>query len=197
MLKAISAGLLALTLAMMSAGVIAQTATAPATQKGDSVLQHKMNDIDGKEVDLASYKGKVLLMVNVASKCGHTKQYADLQKLYDDHKDAGLVVMGFPANNFKGQEPGTEAEIKQFCSTKYGVTFPMFSKISVKGDDIHPLYKQLTAIDTQPKGKGDVSWNFEKFLIGRDGTVIARFAPGARVTDEAVSKAITEALAAK
>jgi glutathione peroxidase len=139
-----------------------------------------LKDIDGKEVALSKFKGKTVLVVNVASKCGLTPQYAQLQKLYDAYKDKGLVILGFPANNFGGQEPGSESEIKQFCSTTYGVTFPMFSKISVKGEDAHPLYQWLT---TAVEPKGDIEWNFAKFLIGKDGKVLKRFSP--RVAPEA------------
>jgi glutathione peroxidase len=165
----------------------AMNANAPAA----SVHEFTMKDIDGKDVKLADYKGKVLLVVNVASKCGNTPQYEGLQKLYDKYKAQGLVILGFPANNFMGQEPGTDADIKTFCSTKYNVTFPMFSKISVKGADIHPLYQFLTSA----KGfEGDVSWNFGKFLVGKDGKVIARFTPREQPESENVTKAIEAAL---
>jgi len=152
------------------------TAEAPMTEQ--SVLDFTMKSIDDNDVPLSSYKGKVLLIVNVASRCGNTKQYHGLQKLYETYRDKGLVVLGFPANNFMGQEPGTNAEIKEFCSTKFGVTFPMFSKISVKGDDQHPLYRFLTSDDTNPEFSGNVKWNFQKYLVNRDGAVIAKFAPG-------------------
>ncbi len=140
-----------------------------------SVLDFTMEDIDGQEVSLGDYRGKALLIVNVASRCGYTPQYEGLQALYAKYRDQGLVVLGFPANNFLGQEPGTNEEIKSFCSTKYGVTFPMFAKISVKGDDIHPLYRFLTGKDTNPGFAGEISWNFNKFLVGRDGKIVARF----------------------
>jgi glutathione peroxidase len=157
-----------------------------------SPLAGEIKGIDGKAVDLAAYKGKVVLVVNVASRCGYTGQYAGLQKLYDAHKDQGLVILGFPANDFGAQEPGSDAEIAQFCSTKYGVTFPMFSKITVKGAGKAPLYKALTeAADP----KGEVSWNFEKFLIGKDGTVIGRFKSGVAPDDAKLAKAIEAALA--
>jgi len=137
------------------------------------VLGFKVKSIDGKEVDLSEYKGKVVLIVNVASKCGYTPQYEGLQKLYDHKKSEGLVVLGFPANNFNGQEPGTNAEIATFCKEKFGVTFPLFEKISVKGPDQHPLYQKLTA---QPKPiGGDPAWNFTKFVVDRSGNVVAKF----------------------
>ena len=147
-----------------------------------SIYDFSMKDIDGKSVNLSDYRGKVLLVVNVASKCGFTRQYAGLEKLYQTYSDKGLVVLGFPANNFMGQEPGTEAEIKSFCALTYGVTFPMFAKISVKGKDLHPLYAYLTDKKLHPESGGAVSWNFNKFLIGRDGAVLAHY--GSRTTPE-------------
>jgi glutathione peroxidase len=155
-----------------------------------------MRDIDGKDTSLSAFKGKVLLVVNVASKCGFTGQYAGLQKLYETHKDRGLVVLGFPANNFGGQEPGTEAEIKGFCTATYGVTFPMFAKISVKGTGIHPLYTFLTSKESNPKFSGDISWNFNKFLIGRDGAIVGRFGSKTKPDDKELVAAVEEALKA-
>lgn len=137
------------------------------------VLDFKMKRIDGKEENLAAYKGKVVVMVNVASKCGYTGQYKTLEKLYRDHKDKGLVILGFPANNFKDQEPASNSEIAEFCSSTYDVTFPMFEKISVKGDDQHALYKKLAG-QVAPIG-GDPKWNFTKFVVDKDGKVVARF----------------------
>lgn len=137
------------------------------------VLGFKMKRIDGKEEDLSIYKGKVVIMVNVASKCGFTGQYKALEQLYKDHKDEGLVILGFPANNFREQEPGSNSEIAEFCKSTYDVSFPMFEKISVKGDDQHPLYKKLTG-QPAPIG-GDPKWNFTKFIVGKDGKVVARF----------------------
>jgi glutathione peroxidase len=195
---------LALTGVLMSVGaasmVFAQNAATPAAPgvaapKAPEALDFTMKDIDGKEVKLSEYAGKVILMVNVASKCGNTPQYEGLEKTYDKLKDKGFVILGFPANNFGGQEPGTEAQIKEFCTAEYGVKFPIFSKISVKGDDKHPLYKYLTGVDTKPAPKGEVTWNFEKFLIGRDGKVIARFAPKTKIEEAAVMSAIEAALA--
>lgn len=143
-----------------------------AEPEAKSIHSFTMKTIDGKEKPLSDYKGKTILIVNVASKCGFTPQYEGLQKLYDKYKDHGFQILGFPANNFMWQEPGTDAEIKQFCSLKYNVTFDMFSKISVKGNDIHPLYQYLTKDSGFP---GDIAWNFNKFLVGPDGKVIARF----------------------
>jgi len=158
-------------------------------------LEFKAKDIDGKEVDLAQYKGKVVMVVNVASKCGNTPQYEGLEALYKKYGEKGFVVLGFPANEFKGQEPGSDADIKQFCTSKYGVTFPMFSKVVVKGDGQNEMYKNLTSKDTNPKFAGDVTWNFEKFLIAKDGQVAARFTPKTKPGDEKVVKAIEEQLA--
>jgi len=134
-----------------------------------SIHEFTLNSIDGKAAPLASYKGKVVLLVNVASRCGYTPQYTGLEALYEKYKDKGLVILGFPANNFGSQEPGTNEEIKTFCSSKYNVTFPMYSKISVKGDDKAPLYQYLT------HEKGEVKWNFTKFLAGKDGKVVQKF----------------------
>jgi glutathione peroxidase len=139
------------------------------------VYDFKATTIDGDEQSLADYKGKTMLIVNVASKCGYTPQYKGLEALYEKYAKDGLVVIGVPANEFGKQEPGTDAEIKQFCTAKYNVTFPMMSKVVVKGPDICPLYKYLTAKDTDPKFAGEVGWNFEKFLISRSGEVVERF----------------------
>jgi glutathione peroxidase-family protein len=147
-----------------------------------SIYDFEVRQIDGTQAKLESYKGKVLLIVNVASRCGFTGQYAGLEKLYEMYKDKGLVVLGFPANDFLFQEPGSNAEIAQFCSLKYHVTFPMFEKIAVTGKDQHPLYKHLTEKATNPEFSGRITWNFNKFLIGRDGRILARF--GSRVTPE-------------
>lgn len=140
---------------------------------GTSLYDFRPLTIDGKAFDFSQYKGKKVLIVNVASKCGYTPQYEDLQKLYDQYKDK-LVVVGFPANNFMHQEPGTNEEIKEFCESKYAVTFPMMSKISVKGDDMDPLFKWLTE-EPNPDFTGDIKWNFEKFLIDENGKLIHRF----------------------
>jgi glutathione peroxidase len=162
-----------------------------ALATGKSVYDFTMNSIDGQPVALSSYKGKVLLLVNVASKCGYTPQYTALESVYEKYKDRGLVIVGFPANNFGAQEPGTNQEIKTFCTRKYNVSFPMMSKVSVKGDDKTPLYQYLTAT---PKTGGEIQWNFTKFLVDRDGNVVARFEP-AMIPDSAeVTAAIEKAL---
>lgn len=156
-----------------------------------SPLTGKVKAIDGTPKDLADYQGKVVLVVNVASQCGYTSQYAGLQKLYDNYKDKGFVVLGFPANDFGAQEPGTDAEIASFCSTSYGVTFDMFAKISVKGASKTPLY---TALTESAVPAGEVGWNFEKFLIGRDGQIIGRFKSGVAPQDPKLIAAIEGAL---
>jgi glutathione peroxidase len=158
-----------------------------------SPLDFTMNSIDGESVDLDQYRGQTILMVNVASKCGMTPQYEDLQAIYEKYKEQGFVILGFPANNFLGQEPGTNEEIKTFCSTTYGVSFPMFEKISVKGKDQHPLYAYLTDKNAHDFG-GNIKWNFTKFLIGKDGQVKARFEPKTKPTDEQVIAAIEKEL---
>jgi glutathione peroxidase len=152
-----------------------------------SPLSGEVKKIDGSAVDLSKYKGKVVLIVNVASRCGYTPQYAGLQKLYDTYKDKGLVVLGFPANEFGAQEPGSDAEIASFCSSKYGVTFDMFSKLVVKGPNKAPLYQALTEGATPP---GEVSWNFEKFLIGRDGKIVGRYKSAVAPDDGKLTGAI-------
>jgi glutathione peroxidase len=159
-----------------------------------SVHDFTMKDIDGNEVSLERYRGKVLLIVNVASKCGLTPQYAQLQSFYEKYQDKGVEVLGFPANNFMGQEPGTELEIKKFCTNKYQVTFPMFAKISVKGKEMHPLYRFLTEKDLNGAVDAPVKWNFQKFLVDRNGKVIASFDPSTSVDDSEVLKAVEAAL---
>jgi glutathione peroxidase len=178
-----------------------------------AIQEVPLKTIDGKDATLGGYAGKVLLAVNVASKCGLTPQYAALEETYRKYKDKGLVVLGFPANNFGAQEPGTEAEITDFCTTNFGVDFPMFAKISVKGEDQHPLYQKLTAekptktykdnsFKEKLKGYGidtgeehEVTWNFEKFLIAKDGTVAGRFAPDIAPDDAIITSAIEAELA--
>lgn len=156
------------------------------------VLGYTMKDIDGKDVDLSQYKGKVILFVNVASKCGYTPQYAGLEKLYKEKMGKGFVILGFPANNFGEQEPGSDAEIKSFCSSKYNVTFPMFAKISVRGEDAHPMYKQIAA-QAKPIG-GDPQWNFTKYLVDKNGNVVARFDPKVKPDDATMNRRIDELL---
>lgn len=153
-----------------------------------------LNSIDGQPAPLAAYRGKVLLLVNVASRCGFTPQYAGLEKIYQQYKDRGFVILGFPANNFGGQEPGTNDEIKTFCSRTYNVTFPLYTKTSVKGNDINPLYRFLTDKNENPATGGDIRWNFTKFLIGRDGAIITRFEPNVTPDSAEVTGAIEKAL---
>jgi glutathione peroxidase len=159
-----------------------------------SVHEFTLKSIDGKTTPLANYKGKVVMIVNVASRCGYTPQYTQLEAVYAKYKDQGLVILGFPANNFMGQEPGTDEEIKTFCSTKYNVTFPLFSKISVKGDDKAPLYQFLTDKTVNPTTGGEIGWNFTKFLVDRDGKVIQRFDTKTKPDAPEVISAIEAAL---
>jgi glutathione peroxidase len=159
-----------------------------------SVHEFTMNALDGKPLPLANFKGKVMLVVNVASQCGYTYQYDALQALYQKYKDQGLVIAGFPANNFGGQEPGTNEEIGAFCRSKYGVTFPMFSKISVKGGDKAPLYQFLTDTKANPKTGGEIQWNFTKFLVDRTGKVIQRFEPDVEPLSQELESAVSAAL---
>ncbi len=154
-----------------------------------SIYEFTLNDIDGKPMPLQSLQGKAMLVVNVASQCGYTPQYAGLEALYQKYKDRGFVIVGVPANNFGGQEPGTNQEIKQFCSRKYSVTFPMLAKVSVKGADMTPLYQYLTST----RG-GDVKWNFTKFLIGKEGRVLARFEPAVAPDAAELTAAVEKAL---
>jgi len=175
----------------VQANLEVETATS-----AERLYAFELNDIDGRPVKLGQYSGKALLLVNVASKCGYTKQYAGLQELYEKYKDDGLVVLGFPANNFLGQEPGTNEEIKAFCSLKFGVTFPMFAKISVKGEDIHPLYAFLTGTETNPAFAGPIKWNFNKFLVDREGNIVSRYGSSVEPMSEALVADIEKALQA-
>ena len=168
-------------------------ATLVAAEK--TVHDFTLNSIDGQPAPLAAYKGKVVLLVNVASKCGFTPQYSALESTYEKYKDRGFVIVGVPANNFGAQEPGSNQEIKTFCSSKYHVTFPMMAKVSVKGDDITPLYQFLTDKSSNPQSGGEIKWNFTKFLIGPDGRVITRFEPEITPDSPQVTSAIEEALA--
>src|ERR1041384_5818516 len=160
-----------------------------------SLYDIPLKDINGKDTSLKEYKGKVLLIVNVASTCGNTPQYAGLESLYEKNKDKGLVVLGFPCNQFGKQEPGSNEEIKEFCSKTYSVTFPMYDKLDVKGANQHPLYQALSGKDSP--FPGDVKWNFGKFLVGRDGKILKRIEPGVKPETPEVVKAIEDALAAK
>ncbi len=157
---------------------------------GTSVYDFKMKTIDGAEKSLADYKGKVLLIVNVASECGYTRQYSDLEKLYETYHAQGFEILGFPCNDFGGQEPGSDKDIKEFCTSRFGVKFDMFSKITMS----HPLYQYLTQNATPP---GKVDWNFEKFLIDRSGNIVGRFKSNVKPTSETVTRAVEDALAKK
>lgn len=159
-----------------------------------TVYDFTFNTIDGQPASLAAYKGKLVLLVNVASRCGYTPQYTALESIYEKYKDRGFVIVGVPANNFGGQEPGTNAEIKTFCASKYNVTFPMMAKVSVKGDDTTPLYQFLTDKSANPQTGGEIKWNFTKFLIGQDGHIIARFEPAVTPDSPEVTSAIEKAL---
>jgi glutathione peroxidase len=172
--------------------LLAAPGSSPAAPR--SIYDFTMKSIDGNPVNLGSYKGKVVLLVNVASKCGFTPQYAGLEKLYEKYKDRGFVIIGVPANNFAQQEPGTNEEIKTFCSRKYNVTFPMMAKVSVLGDDKTPLYVYLTDKSSDPKFAGDIKWNFTKFLFDREGKPAARFEPAVTPDSPEVAAAIEAAL---
>lgn len=160
-----------------------------------SVYDFTLNSIDGQPTSLGTYKGKVVLLVNVASRCGFTPQYTALEAVYEKYKDRGFVIVGIPANNFGAQEPGTNQEIKTFCQTKYSVTFPMMSKVSVKGDNKTPLYQFLTDTTANLQTGGEIKWNFTKFLIGPDGRVLARFEPAVTPDSPEVTAAIEKAIA--
>jgi glutathione peroxidase len=166
-----------------------------AARAAESIYAIPLKDIDGNTTSLKPYQGKVLLIVNVASKCGFTPQYTALEAVYKKYKDQGLVVLGFPCNQFAHQEPGTDLEIKQFCTSKYDVTFPMFDKIEVNGPNRHPLYVLLAGKDSP--FPGDIGWNFTKFVIGRDGKILNRFASPVKPDSAEVTHAIESALAAK
>ena len=166
----------------------------PVAAAGPSVLDFKVKDIDGNEVKLKKFKGNVLLVVNTASKCGYTPQYESLEATYNKYKDKRFFVLGFPANNFGAQEPGTDAEIKEFCTSKFHVTFPMFAKISVKGEDQDPLYAYLTDLKINPVYGGVITWNFNKFLIDRKGAIVGRFSSKQTPDSPEVIAAIEQAL---
>jgi len=178
-----------------AAGLVwAQSEEAPEPVK--SLYDFTLKDIDGKPVKLDAYKGKVLLIVNTASFCGYTPQYKDLMEIYKKYHEQGFEILAFPANDFKQQEPGTNDEIKEFCTTKYDVKFPLFSKISVIGDEQHPLFKYLTA-RPNPDFTGDIQWNFEKFLIGRDGNLLHRFRSKTSPASPELTGAVEAALKAE
>jgi glutathione peroxidase len=176
-------------------GALLVTTMSTTMFAASSVHEFSLNSIDGQPTSLSTYKGKVMLLVNVASKCGYTPQYTGLQALYDKYKDKGLVIVGVPANNFGGQEPGTNEEIKTFCSRTYNVTFPMMAKVSVKGDDKTPLYQYLTDASANPSTAGDVKWNFTKFLVDKNGKVIGRFESKVKPDDPELVSAVEKALA--
>ena len=182
---------------LLAGGLVASVAGLAEAAAPNSPLDYKVDSIDGKPVDLSKYKGQVVLIVNTASRCGNTKQYTNLENLYGKYKGQGLAILGFPANEFGKQEPGSNDEIAEFCKTKYSVDFDMFSKIVVKGDGINPLYQHLTSEESNPKFAGPVTWNFEKVLIGRDGQVVARFKPKTNPEAPEVVSAIEAELAKK
>jgi glutathione peroxidase len=186
---------------LLASVVAAAVTSAQAADKEEAAkpaaLNFTMKSITGQDVNLADYKGKVLLVVNVASKCGLTPQYEELEALHEKYSDKGLAVLGFPSNQFGKQEPGTDAEIAEFCAATYKVKFPMFSKVDVNGENAAPLYKHLTAVETQPKSKGDITWNFEKFVIGKNGEVVARFAPRTKPDSKEVLEVLEAELAKK
>jgi glutathione peroxidase len=188
------AAALLIPLALGGAATAKRVKTTKEKPTVSPLLDRTMKSLDGKPAYLGDYQGKVLLIVNTASKCGNTPQYEGLEKVYMKYKDRGLVVLGFPANNFFRQEPGSDADIKAFCTKNYGVTFPMFSKISVKGQDQDPLYKFLTDKATNPDYGGDIDWNFAKFLVNRKGEVVARFKAGHKPAEPDVIQAIEHEL---
>jgi glutathione peroxidase len=181
-------------LALLAAAAFTGAFMPPAFTKdkpATGLLAFTMKNIDGDEVPLSKYRGKVLLIVNVASECGYTPQYKDLEALYRKYKDRGFMILGFPANNFGAQEPGTDQEIKKFCTTTYDVTFDMFSKISVKGDDQHPLYKLITS---DPAYGGDVKWNFQKYLVDKEGNLAGKYLSKVTPMSDELTSAIEKAL---
>lgn len=183
---------------ILALGSFALLMMAGVSSAADSnAHEFTVKSIKGKEVDLSKYKGKVLLVVNVASKCGLTPQYEQLESLHEKYSDKGLAVLGFPCNQFGGQEPGTDAEVEEFCKSTYDVKFDLFSKVDVNGENAAPLYKALTSTETKPVGPGKISWNFEKFVIGKDGQVVARFSPKTSPTDPEVIKVLEAELAKK
>jgi glutathione peroxidase len=176
----------------ISTGLLAVSLMQAATGMAGSIYDIPLKDIDGKDASLKGYKGKILLIVNVASKCGLTPQYSALQALQEKYGPKGFTVVGFPCNQFNGQEPGTNQEIKEFCSSKFNVTFPLFDKIEVNGSNRHPLYVALAGPDSP--FPGDIKWNFNKFLIGKDGQILKRFEPRTTPDSKEVTEAIEEAL---
>jgi glutathione peroxidase len=186
-----------LVLTLVLALVTSAQTKPPGGRKVPAALNFTMNSLDGKPVDLSKYQGDVVLMVNVASECGYTPQYAGLEDLHRKYSGKGLRILGFPANDFGRQEPGTNAQIAEFCQKNYGVEFDMFSKIVVKGAGQAPLYQFLTSKQTNPKFAGDVAWNFEKFLVGRNGEVVGRFLSSVEPLSPEMTSAIEKALATR
>jgi glutathione peroxidase len=182
-------------LALLTLAFSMAAAALAAPPDAKSVYDFTLKSIDGQPTPLSEYHGKALLLVNVASRCGFTPQYTALEAVYEKYKSRGLVIVGVPANNFMGQEPGTNEEIKTFCTKKYNVTFPMMSKLSVKGDDQTPLYQFLTSKSADPKFGGEIQWNFTKFLFDRNGNPVARFEPKVTPDSPEVTAAIEAALA--
>jgi glutathione peroxidase len=182
-------------IAVLSILILAAICFAAAPQK--NVYSFTLDNIDGQPVRLSQYHGKVLMLVNVASKCGYTPQYAGLEALYKKYESRGLVIVGIPANNFASQEPGTNAEIKKFCSNRYNVSFPMMSKVSVAGTDQAPLYAFLTSKTLNPQVGGDIQWNFTKFLVDKTGKPVARFEPAVTPDSPQVAAAIESAITAR
>jgi glutathione peroxidase len=178
----------------LAAALAAVGALTGAATEASSIYDFQLEDIDGRSVRLQEYRGKVLLIVNVASRCGFTYQYEGLEALYREYGGRGLVVLGFPANDFLRQESGSNEQIKEFCTLNYGVSFPMFAKIHVKGRSAHPLYRFLTDKRTDPRFAGGITWNFNKFLIGRDGTILDRFGSRDEPGSERVRRAVEQAL---
>lgn len=190
------AALVASFLLLAGNGVQMSNSHAEDKKEGSSksVLEHSMKSLAGEKVDLQKYKGKVLLVVNTASECGLTPQYTELQAIHEKYKDRGLVVLGFPCNQFGTQEPGSAKQISEFCTKNYGVTFDMFDKVEVNGDGACDFYKALTSLDLKPKGSGQVNWNFEKFLIDRSGKAVARFEPKTAPDDKVIVNEIEKLL---
>jgi len=178
-------------------GVALSIAAEKETKKVTRPLSFTMKSLSGKDVDLGRYRGKVVMIVNVASKCGLTPQYKQLQALHEKYSKEGLAILGFPCNQFLGQEPGTADEIREFCRVNYGVTFDLFAKIEVNGEGACDLYKCLTSLDAKPVGPGKISWNFEKFIVGRNGEVVARFGPRTKPDDPEVLRVVEAELAKK
>jgi glutathione peroxidase len=189
-------GIVVATMVLLLVRAMKANAGSDGVGKGTAktVYDFTLKNSKGQDVKLEEFRGKVVMLVNVASKCGYTPQYDGLQKIYERYREQGFTVLGFPANNFGAQEPGTDEQIQEFCRINYGVTFPVFSKISVKGDDKHPLYKYLTERETNPAFAGEIKWNFNKFLVGRDGRILARFDSADKPEDAKVTQAIEQAL---